>query len=67
MERRHIIEGEIRVLRQEMLISELILKRHDRLVPMANDVLSIMRDCLEMSRTRLLDLESHVGEPSYRN
>ncbi len=67
MERRHIIEGETRVSRQESLISELILNKHDGLMPMATDVLFILRDCLEMSRKRLLDLETHVGEPSYRN
>ncbi|WP_146002722.1 hypothetical protein [Telmatospirillum siberiense] len=67
MERRHILEGEIKISRQKMIVSELILKKHDRLVPMAMDVLYMLCDSLEMSRTRLLDLESHVGEPSYRN
>ena len=67
MERRHILEGEKRVARQEVLISELTRKGHDWLLPMAADVLSIMCDCLEMSKTRLMDLEGHLGGPPYHN
>jgi hypothetical protein len=61
MERRHIIEGEQIVARQEMIVSELIEKRHDRLVGSANDLLDLFRDLLEVSRGRLRDLERRYG------
>jgi hypothetical protein len=67
MERRHILDGEKRVARQEALMSELVEKEHTQLVPMATDVLDILRQCLEMSKTRLRDLEGHLGEPPYHN
>jgi len=66
MELRHILEGENRISRQEMLMSELIRKGHDSLLPMADDVLRILRESQEMSWTRLRDLEGHLGEPPHQ-
>jgi hypothetical protein len=62
MERRHVLEGEKRVARQEALVRELIEKGHDRIVPQSNDLLSLLLASLELSRTRLRELEDH-----YRN
>jgi len=67
MERRHILDGEKKVARQEALMLELIEKHHTKLVPMAADVLGILRECLEMSKTRLRDLEAHFDEPPYHS
>ena len=62
MERRHILEGEQRVRRQEMLVSELIGKGFDRHAHTANEVLDLLRESLELSKERLLDLESRYGK-----
>lgn len=62
MERRHVLEGEKRVARQEALVRELIEKGHDQIVPQSNDLLSLLLASLELSRTRLRELEDH-----YRN
>jgi RNA processing factor Prp31 len=61
MERRHILEGEKRVSRQEALVGKLINNRHDQLVPTANEVLDLLRETLELSRERLRDLENCYG------
>lgn len=57
MERRHILEGEKRVARQEALVKELTEKGHDRIVPRSNEVLGVLRASLELSRERLQELE----------
>jgi hypothetical protein len=57
MERRHILEGEKRVARQEALVKELTEKGHDRIVPQSNELLGVLRALLELSRERLQDLE----------
>jgi hypothetical protein len=67
MERCHILEGEKRVSRQEALVGELIDKRHDQLVPTANEVLGLLREALELSKERLRDLEDRYGEAPTRN
>ena len=61
MERRHIAEGEQRVVRQEMLVSELIEKRREQIVLSSLEILSILRESLELSRARLRDLEECYG------
>jgi len=61
MERRHISEGEKRVARQQSLVGELIEKGHDGLAHTANELLVILLESLELSRTRLRDLEGRSG------
>jgi len=67
MERRHILEGEKRVARQEAIMRELIEAEHDQLVLTAAEMLDVMREILEFARTRLRDLERHAAEPPYQN
>ena len=67
MERRHILEGEKRVSRQEALVGKLINSGHDQLVPTANEVLGLLRESLELSKERLRDLEDRYGEAPTRN
>ena len=67
MERRHILEGEKRVARQEAIMRELIEAEHDQLVLTAAEMLDVMREILEFARTRLRDLERHSAEPPYQN
>jgi len=57
MERRHIAEYETIIVRQEILISTVILKGQHKLMPIAIDLLNILRGCLEMAWVRLRDLE----------
>jgi hypothetical protein len=61
MERRHIVEGEKRVARQEALAGELIAKRYHRIADEAIWLLKFMRESLELSRERLRYLEDHYG------
>jgi hypothetical protein len=61
MERRHIIEAEKRVARQEALVMELVRQGHDQLTHAANHLLSLFRESLELSRDRLRDLEQRYG------
>jgi hypothetical protein len=61
MEKRHILEGEKRIARQEVLTEELIEKGCGNLVPQANELLWLLRQSLELSRERLRDLESRYG------
>jgi hypothetical protein len=61
MERRHILEGEKRVARQEMLAAVLICNGRDQLALAANDLLGLLRESLELSRTRVRQLESRVS------
>jgi hypothetical protein len=62
MERRHILEGEKRVSRQEALVEELIQKGgRYQLVQTAHEVLSLLRASLELSWERLRDLEHRYG------
>ena len=67
MERRHILEGEKRVARQEALVGKLIENRHDRLVRAGNEVLGLLRESLELSKESLRDLEDRYGEAPTRN
>lgn len=62
MERRHILEGEQRVRRQEMLVSKLIDAGLDRLMHIDNELLGLLRESLELSRERLRDLEARYGK-----
>ena len=67
MERRHILEGEKRVARQKVLVSELIAKHYDQIASTASELLGVLQESLELSRSRLRELESQFGEPSNRN
>ena len=67
MERRHILEGEKRVARQEALVGKLIENRHDQLVRAANEILGLLRESVELSKERLRDLEDHYGKAPTRN
>ena len=49
MERRHIVEGENRVARQEALVRR------------SNEVLDLLRESLELSKERLRDLENRYA------
>jgi hypothetical protein len=62
MERRHILEGEKRIARQEALVSELIDAKRDQLAFRADELLGLMRDTLELSRKRLRELETPLDE-----
>jgi hypothetical protein len=57
MERRHVIEGEEIVARQEALVSKLRGKGHDQRLRLSIEMLGTFRECLELSRERLWDLE----------
>jgi len=57
MERRHILEGELRVARQEALVEKLREQGRDQFVKRASQVLDVLRESLELSRERLRDLE----------
>jgi hypothetical protein len=57
MERRHILEGEERVVRQEALVARLVEQNHETLVPVAAEILVLMHEILEFARTRLQSLE----------
>ncbi len=67
MERRHILEGEKRVARQEAFMGELIGGGYAQLALTAKEVLSIMLETLELSRIRLRSLEGLPGEPPKSN
>lgn len=60
MERRHLLEGAQRVARQEALLERLGQIGTWQLVPLASDVLETMRVSLEISRTRLQNLEGRA-------
>ena len=53
MQRRHILEGENLVAKQQALVEKLIEKGHHGLVETANELLGILRESLELSRTLL--------------
>jgi len=53
MQRRHILEGEHLVAKQQALVEKLIEKGHHGLVETANELLGILRESLELSRTLL--------------
>jgi hypothetical protein len=61
MERRHILEGQKRVARQEVLTGELIEKGYYRIAIEAIWLMKIMRESLEFSRERLRYLEDRYG------
>ena len=67
MEKRHILEGEKRVARQEALLRELIEKQHGQLTRRAGEVLDFLRASLELSRDRLRYLQAHYGDASKSN
>jgi hypothetical protein len=62
MERRHIVEGERRVARQEALARELAVKGNNKNARQSVESLNIMRASLELSRGRLRDLEERYGK-----
>ena len=65
MERRHIPEGGKRVAaRQKALVGELVVKRRDRYASIASELLGVLQESLELSRSRLRELESRFEEPS---
>ncbi|MGD0430532.1 MAG: hypothetical protein ABSA58_05520 [Acetobacteraceae bacterium] len=62
LERRHILEGEKRVARQEALVKGLIEKGHDGFLPRSRELLSLLRGSLELSREHLRNLENRYGK-----
>jgi len=63
MERRHILEGEKRIARQETLVAGLTAHGRGDLLRLANEMLTCLRESLELSRERLRDLESRYAKP----
>jgi hypothetical protein len=61
MERRHVLEGEERIARQEVLVKEIVQQGHDQLADTANQMLAILRESLELSRDRIRYLEHRYG------
>jgi len=61
MERRHVLEGQARIARQEALVRELAEQGHEQLAHTANQMLAILRESLELSRERVRYLESRYG------
>jgi hypothetical protein len=57
MERRHIQEGEQRIIRQETRVVELNEKGNSEITLRAVSLLKFMHESLEFSRERLRDLE----------
>jgi hypothetical protein len=67
MERRHILEGEQRVCRQEALLAEVIAKGYDQNIhTLSTEILGLLREGLELSRQRLRDLENRYGKEGER-
>jgi hypothetical protein len=65
MERRHVLEGEKRVVKQLALVAKLDGSGNDQLAKDAVELLGLQRDILELSRMRLQQLEDQFGkEPS---
>jgi hypothetical protein len=64
MERRHILEGEKRIARQEALAAELSWKERDKLALAANDLLRLLRETLELSKARHRELEGRLDNSS---
>ena len=62
MERRHVQEGEERVVRQLALVAKWDSKGNDELAKLAVELLDLMRDILEFSRMRLQQLEDQFGK-----
>jgi hypothetical protein len=56
MERRHIVEGERRIERQQALIARLVLKGTSDLTK-STDLLAVFRDLVDMAKARLRCLE----------
>jgi hypothetical protein len=65
MEERHIVEGEMRISRQEALVAKLIEKGLGECLTLAEDLLSLLHESVELSRERLLYLRNLHGEPPY--
>jgi hypothetical protein len=63
MERRHVLEGEARVARQEALIQRLDPSRHLDLVLIARDLLEALRKSVAFAKARLSSLERFDGQP----
>ena len=61
MERRHIIEGEKRVARQEAIVLQQIERGHVQSMARSQELLDLFRESLELSRERLRDLELRYG------
>ena len=59
MERRHILEGEARIARQEALIRKLDLAGNLDLILIARELLEALRESVSLSRERLSSLERH--------
>jgi hypothetical protein len=62
MEHRHILEGEKRVARQEMLVKRLAGNGQSHLLCNASQVLTLLREGLTLSRDHLRSLQSHYGD-----
>jgi hypothetical protein len=61
MEKRHIVEGQERVARQNAIVSTHIERGHDRMVARSMEVLAMFRNSVEQSRERLRYLEQRYG------
>lgn len=62
MERRHLLEGEQLVARRQALMEKLIERGNYDLVEAANELLDILRESIDLSMTRLRELEDRLRE-----
>jgi hypothetical protein len=60
-ERRHVLEAEKRVARQEALVKKTAEQGHAELTHIAGQMLDALRVSLELSRERLRYLEAKCG------
>jgi hypothetical protein len=61
LERRHVLEGEERVARQEVLVKKMVGRGHPEHVHIAAQMPDALRESLELSRERLRYLEARYG------
>jgi hypothetical protein len=66
-ERRHLLEGEQLVARQQALMEKLIERGNYDLVETANELLEILLESIDLSMKRLGELEDRLGELSEPN
>ena len=67
MARRHCLEGEQLLAKQQALTEKLIAEGHHGLVETANQLTDILRESVELSRARLRGLEHRQDERPHSN
>jgi hypothetical protein len=59
LERRHIREGEARILKQEAILRLLAMRGSPHAAALARELLAEFRDIVEFARKRVVELERH--------